>query len=82
MVEGELAWTPIVVQPFHPIDLDAITKMLEELWLTGGEPFSPKYIIRSIPTVLPFGLCNAAETVGNLLAQRMIQCPTCNTLGV
>ena len=82
MVEGELARTPVVVQPFHPAGLDAITKMLEELRLTGGEPFSPKYIVRSVPTMLLFGLCNAAETVGNLLAQRMIQCPTCNTLGV
>ena len=67
-VEGKLAWTPIVVQPFHPTDLDTITKMLEELWLTRGEPFSSEYIIWSTPTVLPFGLCNTINSVGHLVA--------------
>ena len=64
------------MQTFHPADLDAITKMLEELRLIGGEPFSPEHLIRSASTVLPFGLCNAAETVGHLVAQRMIPPPT------
>ena len=36
--------------------------------LTGREPFSLEYLIRSAPTVLLFGLCNAAETVGHLVA--------------
>ena len=38
--------------------------------LTGGEPLSPEYLIRSIPTALPFGLRNAAEIDGHLVAQR------------
>ena len=42
MVEGELAWTPIVVQPFNPTDLDAITKMFEELWLHVLEAYAPR----------------------------------------
>ena len=37
----------------------------------GGEPLSPEYLIRSVPTALPFGLRNAAETVGHLVVQRM-----------
>ena len=36
-VEGELAWAPIVVQPFHSTDLDAVTEMLEELRLHAPE---------------------------------------------
>jgi len=43
--------------------------------LTGGEPLSSEYLIRSTPTVLPFGLRNASETVGHLVAQRMIPSP-------
>ena len=45
-------------------------------WLAGGEPLSPKHLIRSAPTVLPFGLRNAAGTVRHLVAQRMIPPPT------
>jgi len=41
-------------------------------WLAGGEPLSPEYLIWSAPTVLPFGLRNAAETVSHLVVQRMI----------
>ena len=44
--------------------------------LTGREPFSLEYPIQSALTVLLFGLCNAAETVGHLVAQRMIPSPT------
>ena len=44
-VEGELARTPAVVQTFHPVSLDTITKMLEGLWIIEGESFSPEYII-------------------------------------
>ena len=36
--------------------------------LAGGEPFSLEYLIRSAPTALLFGLRNAAETVGHLVA--------------
>ena len=36
--------------------------------LAEGEPLSTKYLIRSAPTVLPFGLRNAAETIGHLVA--------------
>ena len=43
--------------------------------LTGGEPLSLEYLIRSAPTVLPFGLRYAVETVGHLVAQRMIPSP-------
>ena len=39
------------------------------------EPLSPEYLIRSAPTVLPFDLRNAVETVGHLVAQRMIPSP-------
>ena len=46
--------------------------------LTDREPFSPEYLIRSAPTVLPFGLCNAAETIGHLVAQHMIPSPMNN----
>ena len=44
--------------------------------LAGGEPLSPKYLIRSTPTTLPFGLRNAVETVGHLMAQLMPPFPT------
>ena len=37
--------------------------------LAGGEPLSLEYLIRSAPTVLPFGLRNAVETVGHPVAQ-------------
>jgi len=43
--------------------------------LTREEPLSPEYLIRSAPTVLPFGLLNATETIGHLVAQRMIPSP-------
>ena len=43
--------------------------------LVGGEPLSPKYLIRSAPTALPFGLHNTTETVGHLVAQRMPPSP-------
>ncbi|XP_066322259.1 zinc finger BED domain-containing protein RICESLEEPER 2-like [Miscanthus floridulus] len=36
-VEGELAWAPVVVQPFHSTNLDAVTKALEELRLHTPE---------------------------------------------
>ena len=45
-------------------------------WLAGGEPLSPKHLIRSAPTVLSFGLRNAAGTISHLVAQRMIPPPT------
>ena len=38
--------------------------------LVGGEPLSQEYLIRSAPTVLLFGLLNAVETIGHLVAQR------------
>ena len=38
--------------------------------LVGGEPLSPKYLIRSASTALPFGLRNTTETVGHLVEQR------------
>ena len=41
-VEGELARTPIVVQPFHSTSLDVITEMLEELRLHTPEAHAPK----------------------------------------
>ena len=44
--------------------------------LTGGEPLSLEYLIRSAPIVPPFGLRNNAETVGHLVAQRMPPSPT------
>jgi len=47
-------------------------------WLVGGEPLSLEHLIQSAPTVLPFGLCNAAETVGHLVAHRMIPSPMNN----
>ena len=46
--------------------------------LTGGEPLSPKHLIRNTPIVLLFGLRNAAVTVSHLVAQRMIPFPTNN----
>ena len=45
-------------------------------WLAGGEPLSPEHLIRSAPTVLPFGLRNTVGTVSHLVAQRMIPPPT------
>jgi len=42
MVEGELVWTPIVVQPFHPTNIDVITEALEELWLHAPEARAPE----------------------------------------
>ena len=44
--------------------------------LAGGEPLYPEYLIRSALTALPFGLRNAVETVGHLVAQRMPPSPT------
>ena len=43
--------------------------------LAGGEPLSPEYLIWSAPIVLLFGLHSAAETIGHLVAQRMIPSP-------
>ena len=40
------------------------------MWLAGGEPLSPEYLIRNAPTAFPFGLHNATGTVGHLVAQR------------
>jgi len=37
--------------------------------LAGGEPLSPEYPVQKAPTVLLFGLHNAAETVGHLMVQ-------------
>ena len=37
--------------------------------LARGEQLSLEYLIRSAPIVLPFGLHNATETVGHLVAQ-------------
>ena len=37
--------------------------------LAGGELLSLEYLIQSAPTALPFGLHNAAEIVGHLVAQ-------------
>ena len=70
--EGELARAPVIIQTLHSTSPDAITNMLEELRVFGRELFSPEYLIRSAPMVLPFGLCNAVETVGHLMVQRMI----------
>ena len=42
MVEGELAQTPVIIQPFHPTGLDVITKMLEELRLHAPEAYAPE----------------------------------------
>jgi len=47
-------------------------------WLARGEPLSLEHHIRSAPTVLPFGLRNAAATVSHLVAQRMIPSPMNN----
>ena len=44
--------------------------------LAGGEPLSPEFLIRSAPTMLSFGLRNATETVGHLVAQRTPPSPT------
>ena len=38
-------------------------------WLTRGEPLSLEHLIRSAPTVLPFGLRNIVVTVSHLVAQ-------------
>jgi hypothetical protein len=45
-------------------------------WLIGGDPLSPEHLIWSTPTMLPFGLRNAAATVSHLVAQRMVPPPT------
>ena len=37
MVEGELAWAPIIVPSIHSTSLDMITEMLEELRLHASE---------------------------------------------
>jgi len=44
--------------------------------LAGGEPLSPQHLTRGAPAAFPFGLCNAAGTVGHLVAQRMHPSPT------
>ena len=43
--------------------------------LAGGEPLSLEYLIRSIPTALPFDLRNATETDGHPVAQRTPSSP-------
>ena len=64
--------------PDHPEDLHHHTFLFVNVMarLVGGEPLSPEYPIRSAPTALPFGLRNAAETVGHLVAQRTPSSPT------
>jgi len=42
MMEGELAWAPVVVQPLHSTTLDAITEALEELRLHAPEARAPR----------------------------------------
>ena len=44
--------------------------------LAGGETLSLEYLIQSTPIALPFGLRNAAETVGHLVAQHTPPSPT------
>ena len=39
--------------------------------LAGGEPLPQEHLTRGTPIVFPFGLLNAAGTVGHLMAQRM-----------
>ena len=41
MMEGELAWAPVVVQPLHSTGLDMIAKALEELRLHASEACAP-----------------------------------------
>ena len=42
MMEGELAWAPVVVQPLHSTGLDAIAEALEELQLHALEACAPR----------------------------------------
>ena len=44
--------------------------------LARGEPLPPEYLIWSARTALLFGLRNATETVGHLVAQRTPPSPT------
>ena len=44
--------------------------------LAGGEPLSLEYLTRDAPTAFPFGVRNAARTVGHLTVQRMCPPPT------
>ena len=44
--------------------------------LAGGELLSLEYLIRSTPTMLPFGLCHDVETVSHLVAQCTPPSPT------
>jgi hypothetical protein len=39
--------------------------------LAGREPLSSGSLTQNVPTVFPFGLCNAARTIDHLIAQRM-----------
>ena len=39
--EGELVWTPIIIQPFHSAGLDVIAEALEELQLHAPEARTP-----------------------------------------
>ena len=61
-----------------PDDLGCLTFLFANVMtqLVGGEPLSPEYLIQSVPTALPFGLHNAVETVGHLVAQRTPPSPT------
>ena len=49
-VEGELAWVPVVVQPFHSTGLGAITKRLEELRPHAPEARAPEAASSSTST--------------------------------
>ena len=81
---GELALTHTAAQPLPSINLS-------RLRLEGprGDSLGPRLSrepphhitlfpegpVRSAPTALPFGLCNATATAGHLLALRMVQPP-------
>ena len=43
--------------------------------LAGGKPLSLEHLTRCTPIAFPFGLRNAAGTVGHLVAQRMHPSP-------
>ena len=46
--------------------------------LAGEEPLSLEYLIRCAPMALPFGLRNATEPIGHLVAQHTPQYPMNN----
>ena len=47
-------------------------------WFFRGGSLSLEHHIRSTPTALLFGLCNAAAIVSHLVARRMVQPPVNN----